>query len=244
MLYNTSSILSMKKDFFTEKGFAIVDNIYSDEEINNILKFIEKSDSGKETYRKTQDVFAIRQVLKEIPEIKDIVFNANIREIIRSIGGDNCFVVKSIYFDKPETSNWFVAYHQDLTISVKNKIDSIGFSNWTKKQNQFAVQPPLEILENIFTIRIHLDTTTNENGAVKVIEKSHLYGIYRPELIDKTKEKETICEVEKGGIMLMKPLTLHASTRTTNNKRRRVLHIEFSNSKLPENLDWSEYSKI
>ncbi len=243
MLYN-APILSMKKDFFIENGFAIIDNIYTDEEVNTILKLIEKSDSGKETYRKTKDVFAIRQVLKEIPEIKDFIFNSNIREIIKSIGGDNCFVVKSIYFDKPETSNWFVAYHQDLTISVKNKIDSKGFLNWTKKQNQFAVQPPLEILENIFTIRIHLDTTTKENGAVKVIEKSHSYGIYRPELIDKTKEKETICEVEKGGIMLMKPLTLHASTRTTNHKRRRVLHIEFSNSKLPENLDWSEYSKI
>lgn len=234
----------MKKDFFTKKGFAIIDNVYNDDEVNTILELIEKSDSGKETYRKTQDVFAIRQALKEIPKLKDYVFNDSIKEIIKSIGGNNYFVVKSIYFDKPETSNWFVAYHQDLTISVKNKIDSQGFSNWTKKQNQFAVQPPLEILENIFTIRIHLDTTTNENGAVKVIEKSHLYGIYRPEFIDKTKEKETICEVEKGGIMLMKPLTLHASTRTTNHKRRRVLHIEFSNSKLPESLEWSEYSKI
>ncbi|WP_319800121.1 MULTISPECIES: FMN-binding negative transcriptional regulator [Flavobacterium] len=234
----------MSKDFFSEKGFAIIDNVYTDEEVNTILELIEKSDSGKETYRKTQDVFAIRQALKEIPKLKDYVFNANIKEIIKSTGGDNCFVVKSIYFDKPETSNWFVAYHQDLTISIKDKVHSEGFTNWTKKQNQFAVQPPVEILENIFTIRIHLDTTTKENGAVKVIEKSHLLGIYRPELLDKTIEKETICEVEKGGIMLIKPLTLHASTRTTNHKRRRVLHIEFSNSKLPESLEWSEYSKI
>lgn len=234
----------MTKDFFSEKGYAIIENVYTTEEVNTIIELIEKSDSGKETYRKTQDVFAIRQVLKEIPEIKDFIFNSKTRDIIKSIGGDNCFVVKSIYFDKPETSNWFVAYHQDLTISVKNKIETQGYLNWTKKQNQFAVQPPLEILENIFTIRIHLDDTTNENGAVKVIEGSHLNGIRRPELIDKNKEKETVCEVKQGGIMLMKPLTLHSSTRTTNHKRRRVLHIEFSNSKLTENLEWSEYSKI
>lgn len=234
----------MINDFFSKNGYAIINDIYTDEEINSILKIIENSESTNDAFRKTQDVFAIRKVVNEIPGIKPYIFNDNLKEIIKSIGDENFFVVKSIYFDKPETSNWFVAYHQDLTISVNNKQEINGYSNWTKKQNQFAVQPPLDILENIFTIRIHLDDTTNENGAVKVIEKSHLQGISRPELIDWNKEKETICEVHKGGIMLMKPLTLHSSTRTTNGKRRRVLHIEFSNLHLDKNLEWSEYSRI
>ena len=42
----------------------------------------------------------------------------------------------------------------------------------------------------------------------------------------------------------MKPLLLHSSGRTTNNNKRRVLHIEFNKSPLPENLNWAEYSKI
>jgi ectoine hydroxylase-related dioxygenase (phytanoyl-CoA dioxygenase family) len=82
-------------------------------------------------------------------------------------------VVKSIYFDKPETSNWYVAYHQDLTISVDKKLELPDFGPWTTKQNQFAVQPPLNILENIYTIRIHLDDTDENNGALKVVPKSH-----------------------------------------------------------------------
>lgn len=57
-----------------------------------------------------------------------------------------------------------------------------------------------------FTIRIHLDETNSENGALKVIEKSHSKGIYRPETIDWKTEKESICSVNKGGIMIMKPL--------------------------------------
>ncbi len=44
--------------------------------------------------------------------------------------------------------------------------------------------------------------------------------------------------------MLMKPLTLHASNRTTNNQQRRVIHIEFSNQKLPSPLEWLEYCEI
>lgn len=154
--------------------------------------------------------------------------------------GDHYFVVKSIYFDKPETSNWYVSYHQDLTISVDKQVELKGFDFWTKKHNQFAVQPPLEILKNILTIRIHLDDTDKNNGALKVVPKSHLKGIYRPETIDWGIEKEANCEVLKGGIMLMKPLLLHSSGRTKSKKQRRVIHIEFSNQELPSALHWAE----
>ena len=127
-----------------------------------------------------------------------------------------------------------------MTISVDKKVAIDNFKNWTTKQNQFAVEPPTEILAQNFTIRIHLDKTTKENGALKVINKSHQKGIVRTENINLANEIETICEVEKGGIMIMKPLLFHASNKTTNNERRRVIHIEFSNQKLPNELNWSE----
>ena len=133
-----------------------------------------------------------------------------------------------------------MAYHQDLTISVDKKVEIENYENWTTKQNQFAVQPPKEILEQNFTIRIHIDKTTKENGALKVLNKSHKKGMVRTENIELENETETICEVEKGGIMIMKPLIFHASNKTTNNERRRVIHIEFSNQKLPNELEWSE----
>ena len=79
---------------------------------------------------------------------------------------DKYFVVKSIYFDKPQSSNWYVSYHQDLTISVDKKLEVDGFGFWTTKQNQFSVQPTLDILQNVVTIRIHLDDTDENNGAL------------------------------------------------------------------------------
>jgi ectoine hydroxylase-related dioxygenase (phytanoyl-CoA dioxygenase family) len=229
------------KSQLANQGFSIIDNIYTDIEINNLLETISNADHSKPTFRKTNDLFAIRQFFKEIPEAVNLVFNQNLKIVISTLFGDNYFAVKSIYFDKPETSNWFVSYHQDLTISVNKKMELDGFSSWTTKQNQFAVQPPLSILEDNFTIRIHLDDTTEENGALHIIPQSHAKGIYRPETIDWTIEKEMICTVEKGGIMLMKPLLLHASGRTTNRAKRRVLHIEFSRTKLPNGLEWVEF---
>lgn len=51
---------------------------------------------------------------------------------------------------------------------------------------------------------------------------------------------ERVCEVKKGGILLMKPLLLHASKRTENQKNRRVIHIEFTDKELPNILSWKE----
>lgn len=223
-----------------DNGFSVMENIYSEEEIQNILTIIDQTDSSNETFRKTNDLFAIRQFLREIPTVIDLIFTENLKSVMKEIIGEDFFVVKSIYFDKPETSNWYVPYHQDLTISVDKKMEIKNFELWTTKQNQFAVQPPIEFLENITTIRIHLDDTDENNGALRVVPKSHLKKIYRPETIDWNKEIETICRVKKGGIMLMKPLTLHSSKRTTNNKKRRVIHIEFSNRELPNELNWAE----
>jgi ectoine hydroxylase-related dioxygenase (phytanoyl-CoA dioxygenase family) len=228
------------KQQLDELGFTILDDIFSDTEIESIATTIESADNSKATFRKSDDLFAIRRLLKEIPELHSIIFNDKLKTTIKNLIGDNYFVVKSIYFDKPEKSNWFVSYHQDLTISVDKKADIPNFGPWTTKQNQFAVQPPLDILENIFTIRIHLDDTDEQNGALKVVSKSHLKGIYRPETIDWTKEIETICGVQKGGVMLMRPLLLHSSSRSTNNKQRRVIHIEFSNANLDGGLNWTE----
>lgn len=223
-----------------KNGFTILNHIYSIEEVNKIGSIIDNVDKTNETFRKSKDLFAVRQFLKEIPESVNTIFNTNLSAIIRNIFGNNYFVVKSIYFDKPEASNWYVSYHQDLTISVDKKLDLMGFGPWTVKQNQFAVQAPLNILENIFTIRIHLDNADENNGALKVVPGSHLKNIYRPEHIDWSVESETICNVERGGIMIMKPLLLHSSNRTTNNQRRRVIHIEFSNKELPTGLNWAE----
>ncbi|TAE87628.1 MAG: phytanoyl-CoA dioxygenase [Bacteroidetes bacterium] len=223
-----------------ENGFITLNNIYSGEEVEQILFTIDQADKTKETFRKSTDLFAIRQFLKEIPDTINLVFNNNLNKVVNQLFGDNYFVVKSIYFDKPATSNWYVSYHQDLTISVDRKVELDNYGPWTTKQNQFAVQPPIDIMENIYTIRIHLDDTDENNGALRVIPKSHAKKIYRPETINRNTEKEEMCCVSKGGILIMKPLILHSSSRTTNNKRRRVIHIEFSNQELPAAIKWAE----
>ena len=228
------------KEKICEQGFAIVPDVYTGEEVTQILSAIEDADSSGPTFRKSNGLFAIRQFLKAVPATRCLLLNQKLIQLISELFGKDYFVVKSIYFDKPGNSNWFVSYHQDLTISVDKKIALEGYGPWTKKEGPFAVQPPVAILEENFTVRIHLDDTDEENGALKVIPKSHKKGICRPETIDWNSVSETTCPVSKGGVMFMRPLLLHASNRTTNQSRRRVIHIEFSRCALAENLNWAE----
>ncbi|MGN6291176.1 MAG: phytanoyl-CoA dioxygenase family protein [Chitinophagaceae bacterium] len=233
-------IQDAKKADIIERGFSIIPGIFEREELNTIPRLIDQVDSFRSSFRKTDDLFAIRRFLKEVPSVKEVLLVKKLVSIIEQIFGTNYFLVKSIYFDKPGASNWFVSYHQDLTISVDRKVETEGFGPWTIKQDQFGVQPPLEILESIFTIRVHLDDTDENNGALRVVPGSHGKGIYRPETINWASETEVTCSVPAGGIMIMRPLLLHASSRTINQSRRRVIHLEFCNRELPAPLEWAE----
>lgn len=227
------------RDDLLNKGFTVIENVFTVDEIKLIINFIDEIDKNKQTFRKTADLFAIRRFLKEIPEVKNLVFNYRCKLIIKEIFGDDYFVVKSIYFDKPEGSNWFVAWHQDLTISVDKKVHVSGYGPWTVKPGQFAVQPPVELAKNNFTMRIHLDDTDEENGALKVLCGTQ-NDICRQGELDLQNTVTKSCNIKSGGVMIMRPLLMHASNRTINNKRRRVVHIEFSNSVLPDKIAWSE----
>ncbi|WP_074407425.1 phytanoyl-CoA dioxygenase family protein [Aquimarina megaterium] len=224
-----------------ENGYSVLTNLYSENEISQILTCIENTEQERNSFLKTKDLFAIRQLTKNVSGLTELLFNAKLITLISDLSESDYFLTKAIYFDKPSESNWFVGYHQDLSISVDKKADLKNYVNWTFKKGQYGVQPPIKILQDTITIRIHLDDTDKNNGALKVIPKSHLKGIIRAESKDWEIEKEHICEVKKGGVMLMKPLTLHASNRTTNEKKRRVIHLELNKHTLSEPLKWLEY---
>jgi ectoine hydroxylase-related dioxygenase (phytanoyl-CoA dioxygenase family) len=102
-----------------------------------------------------------------------------------------------------------------------------------------------EILKNTFTIRIHLDDADETNGALKVIPGSQNKRLSDEEInLIAQNSIPYICEVEACGIHIMKPLLLHASSKATSQKHRRVIHLEFNTMKLPGRLAWAEKQDI
>jgi ectoine hydroxylase-related dioxygenase (phytanoyl-CoA dioxygenase family) len=228
---------------FHISGFAVVPAVFSPQDLRDICAAIDNATGTGPAFRRTASVYAIRRFLKEIPAAVPLVLTPGLTRLLAGIFGPGYNIVKSIYFDKPGDSNWAVSWHQDLTIAVREKIDAEGFGPWTVKGDVFAVQPPLPLLQDNFTVRIHLDDTDGENGALQVLPGSHRTGIRRA-LTDGEREKAVICAVPAAGIMLMHPLLLHASGKSTGGRQRRVIHIEFSKAQLPAPLQWAEYLSV
>ncbi len=219
-----------------QNGFAILHHVFSRKEVNQLKDLIQ-------TYFKNfpdHETHAIRNLLHEIEPIKKIVFNENLKNILKKIN-PNLFLTKALFFDKSPDNNWYVTWHQDTTIHVKTKIDTPGFIGWTKKEDHFGVCPPEEILKDTLTVRIHLDDTTEENGALKVIGGSQNKKMNREEIATISQNSVAyICDVQMCGIHLMRPLLLHASSKATGQKHRRVIHLEFNSEELPNGLNWAE----
>jgi predicted DNA-binding transcriptional regulator YafY/ectoine hydroxylase-related dioxygenase (phytanoyl-CoA dioxygenase family) len=217
------------------KGFGILNHVYTKRDIRKLK-------SRFDTYFKehNEQTFGMREVLKKMPELKDILFNKNFRKVVKSID-KKAFLTKAIYFDKSPKDNWYVTWHQDVPINVLEKIETKGFSAWTNKKGVISARPPEEISKNTFSMRIHLDDTTVKNGALKVIPGSHNKQLRTEEIkLISTNSIPFVSEVSSGGVQLLKPLVLHASSETTVQKRRRVLHLEFSSLELPQGLQYAE----
>ncbi len=221
----------------TYKGYAILHNVFGKKEINHIKSklygYLKSSNQSNNDY-------AIRNLLQEIPDLKTMLLNSNLMYILKKISPD-LFLTKAIYFDKTPESNWYITWHQDIIINVKEKIETKGFTGWTKKSGVHGVCPPEEILKDTITVRIHLDDADETNGALKVVPGSHNKKLSDEEISLITQNSiPYVCEVAACGIQIMKPLILHSSSKATSQKHRRVIHLEFNTMELPNGLEWGE----
>jgi len=225
---------------FRKNGFAIQAEVYSPAEVAAMLQCIDAALNEGAHFGCPQEVFAIRGLLDEIPELWPIMENQALRSLLAEIFPEGCYVVKAMYFDKPSLLNWRVAWHQDLMINVRERINTPGFGPWTSKPEGVAVQPPRSVLENMCTVRIHLDDCDEHNGALRVVPGSQELGVLFQQDLPTLTPNAVDCPVPAGGAMLMRPLLLHASNRNTTDRPRRVLHLEIASVALPDGLEWRE----
>jgi len=93
----------------------------------------------------------------------------------------------------------------------------------------------------MISLRIHLDDCPEENGALRVIPGSHRSGKLRANLEDGYFEGKRVvmCAIKSGGVLLMRPLLLHASSAALRPSRRRVIHFDYASAELPMGMDWA-----
>lgn len=148
--------------------------------------------------------------------------------------------VQCLYFEKSRTKNWLVSMHQDLSIPVAERIGHVEYSGWSQKDEQWFVQPPHAFLERMLVVRLHLDDCDRFNGQLRFVPGSHMFGKLDPIAIQtfRKQRQEVCCDIKAGGLLLMSPLLLHASSKSISGESRRVLHFLFGPHQPPNGLRW------
>jgi hypothetical protein len=220
---------------FDTEGFAIVESVLTSTTIASLIDLLSQPSDPTKRRGGTRN-------LLDHPGIRFLAQSPAVRALVDPILGADAFPVRGILFDKTEASNWLVPWHQDVTIAVTERIDIPGFGPWSVKQGVTHVQPPVAILEQMLSIRLHLDPCPKENGALRVLPATHQSGKLSQREIDTA--LATIppidCEVALGGALVMRPLLLHASSASTIPGHRRVIHLDFAAAALPNGLCWAE----
>lgn len=183
----------------------------------------------------------IRRIDKLVPRVAGLARSPHFLATAQRYLPGSPELVRAIYFDKSSGNNWYVTWHQDRTVSVSARFEAAGWGPWSVKSGAWHVQPPLEVLRNMVTIRVHLDPATPANGCLKVIPGSHNIGLLPA---DRTQEhidrKQVVyCESPIGGAVIMRPHILHSSEKSSNSMPRRILHFEYSSYRLPDGISWN-----
>jgi len=230
MIANELSSPDAVKKFVAEKGFAMVSSILENGECEELINLFGAVNGPG------------RRGVLGLPQIARLASSKSLLDLVQPHLSAQPRPIRGIYFDKSPETNWMVAWHQDLTLAVRNQLDVPGFGPWSVKDGVPHVQPPVHLLEQMLTIRLHLDDSDEANGALRVIPGSHQSGRLSADAIDRLQNENspTVCCVAAGDALLMKPLLLHSSARSHNESHRRVIHIEYAAFALPGGLQWHE----
>ena len=231
---NEASLTPSHRHFvqFEENGYAILPSVLEEDECGEIAAQVTAA-SGRRAGTRTLLTETWRQKLAQSLEQHPVVTR---------LLPPNPITVQCILFDKSPEKDWLVSFHQDLSIPVKEKIDNPECSCWSEKEGIFYVQPPVEVLEQIVAVRVHLDECGPLNGPLRVVPGSHRQGRLAERNIEAERKRlgEVVCCVAKGGALVMRPLLLHASSKVTAPNFRRVLHFVFGPPSLPCGLRWCD----
>jgi ectoine hydroxylase-related dioxygenase (phytanoyl-CoA dioxygenase family) len=215
----------------TENGYAVVPAVVDIDEVDRIGRFVMGTLAATAGTRR----------LIELPWCRDLadclMRNSRVSDSLLV----DSLAIQCTFFIKSTEKNWLVSLHQDLSVPVAERVDSVLYSGWSEKEGQLFVQPPISFLERMLAIRVHLDDCDEQNGALRVVPGSHVMGRLDSSatLRVRSDQGEVHVSVPRGGAMLMRPLLLHASSKILVNRPRRVLHFVFAPVIPPDGLRWS-----
>ena len=208
----------------SDQGFAILPVIFSAEFLDYTLAEI-----GKLSPRRSRA--GVRHALSLDP-VSKVAHCPQLIRLASSVLGADTFPFRATLFEKTSTANWLVVWHQDTALPLRERRQVQGWGPWSVKESVDYAHAPAAALAQVLALRVHFDDSSSDNGPLRVLPGTHQSGVLNDDQIHDLATRVTPidCVVAKGGVVAMRPLIVHASSKSQIELPRRVLHVEFAAS--------------
>lgn len=207
-----------------EQGYAIHDGILQYEECVAIAAALSRDSMRKGC--------AGQRHLMSHPPVAALATGGRLLSLARDALGPRATPFRATLFEKSRQANWLVGWHQDTALPLTSRFEAAGWGPWSKKAGVLYAHAPAWALQRVVALRVHLDASTTGNGPLRVIPGSHAAGVLSDEGVrEHARSREYVeCQVSQGGVLAMRPLIVHSSSKSQTGAARRVLHIEYAES--------------
>lgn len=203
-------------------GFAILPGVFERREMETISREL-----ASETLRRSR---AGARHLLSVPTIAKMAKDSRLLAMAAETLGCEPVLFGATLFDKSSDANWLVVWHQDTALPLVERRDTPGWGPWSEKSGVIYAHAPATALASVVALRVHLDDSTPENGPLRVLPATHALGVLSDAQIQDAARRidPVTCAVGQGGVIAMRPLIVHASSKVTAAASRRVLHFEYA----------------
>jgi ectoine hydroxylase-related dioxygenase (phytanoyl-CoA dioxygenase family) len=166
------------------------------------------------------------------PAVAELAFDSRLLQFAADALGTKASPFRATLFEKSGAANWRVLWHQDRALPMSQRFNSCEWGPWSTKAGVLYALAPAWALKTVVALRVHLDASTRDNGPLQVIPNSHKAGVLSATAIRReiSSQEADTCLVGRGGILTVRPLLLHSSTKARCDEPRRVIHIEYAHS--------------
>jgi ectoine hydroxylase-related dioxygenase (phytanoyl-CoA dioxygenase family) len=214
-----------RKVVMNDPGFWIENAALTEVECDRLVAAL----SLDSTVRAVRGRAGVRHLMTA-PPVRAVAEDERLLRIARRALGDGAVPFRATLFDKSEDVNWLVVWHQDTALPLEAQFQSPEWGPWSRKAGVLYAHAPAWALSRVLALRLSLDASTDENGPLRVIPGSHAAGVLSDEeVFDAARsQEEAVCLVARGGVLAMRPLLIHCSSKARTDQSRRVLHIEYA----------------
>ncbi len=217
------------KEFWREKGYLIVENLLSAEEVEVLRRAVQALEAKAAGLTESTDRFRLKafesggRMVQQISEPHQLggdwlsaATHPKLLDVVEGLIGPNIQLYYSMLMMKPPRQGFTAPWHQDMAFFPHDRAD-------------------------LLACQLYIDDSTIENGCIRVVPGSHKLGLLNHYAQDGRfsevvqgdvsafDAQEVAAPVKAGGALFWHALTLHSSHANRSEKPRRALVVEYKN---------------